>query len=64
MSLRPISSAKRTLPELDNPVIVSSLVVLGGSGALIEILETPFVPRLILFLCVFALGVTGLLRRR
>ena len=63
MSLRPISTADRMLPELDNRVIVMTLVVLGGAGALIEIVATPFVPRLVLFVCVFALGLTGLLRR-
>jgi uncharacterized membrane protein YeiB len=50
--------------ELGNRGLVYALLGLGLAGMLTELPSTIFVPRLVLYLMVMALGVVGLMRCR
>jgi hypothetical protein len=61
---RSIAFPSTWLPELANRWVVHALLALGLVGALAELVSTVFVPRLVLYLLVLAIGAVGLVRRR
>ncbi len=51
------------LPELDNLGLAYFMLGLGFVGGTTELATTAFVPRLVLYALLFAIGAFGLIRR-